>query len=387
MDGESPIWLEDPSGKPMYAWGCPTWPRQLASILAISTNIAQIIKNFHRNDDSNLLETYTVTVIRRSRILEWMTMEIWLSPNNSKWKFNTRKSGNLGRPMIRMRTVSSRHPIISWISLIFKPLVIIGDLHLGMWLYPDEFREMFSTKENRVNPRDTKEEEEEKAKIAHEQLEDQVIFLRRVIAGAYDVNAVYVFRNVNYANAKYSLTPWTSRVRVELIGFSLHMILQNGVTLPMPPMKKLMNRWAQPIERTWRTTSSMGHSPERSPCACDCWHASPTGHASDSFNGKSIDSSAAPSGTSSASRPAAKAAPKQPPTPPTRRGTRQQRTDRWIPWIPPRRRLELYWRSTLVKISTSAKVSSDGDKRIMPLTIWASTFWEESEPAFSFFRL
>ena len=120
--------------------------------------------------------------------------------------------------------------------------------------------------------------------------------------------------------------------------------------------------------------------------ACDCWHASPTGHASDSFNGKSIDSFAAPSGTSPASRPAAKAAPKQPPTPPTRRGTRQQRTDRWIPWIPPRRRLELYWRSTLVKISTSAKVSSDGDKRIMPLTIWASTFWEESEPAFSFFR-
>ena len=141
--------------------------------------------------------------------------------------------------MIRMRTVSSRHPIIYHRSLIFKPLVIYI---LECGYTPDEFREMFSTKENRVNPRDTKEEEEDKAKIAHEQLEDQAIFLRRVIAGAYDVNAVYVFRNVNYANAKYSLTPWTSRVRVDLIGFSLHMILQNGVTLPMPPMKKLMNR-------------------------------------------------------------------------------------------------------------------------------------------------
>lgn len=68
---------------------------------------------------------------------------------------------------------------------------------------PGDIRERFSAKGGRVNPKDTKEEEEEKARLAREQMEEQAEFLRRMIARTYNMNAVYFFRNVNYANAVF----------------------------------------------------------------------------------------------------------------------------------------------------------------------------------------
>lgn len=82
-------------------------------------------------------------------------------------------------------------------SLNSKKLVIYV-LECGYYT-PDDFREIFSSRGQRLNPKDTKEDEE----AAHDQMEDQSIFMRRVIAGAFDVNGVYFFRNVNYANTVF----------------------------------------------------------------------------------------------------------------------------------------------------------------------------------------
>ena len=65
---------------------------------------------------------------------------------------------------------------------------------------PDDFRAMSSSKGERLSPKDTKEEEEEKVRIAQGQMEDQSIFMRTVIAGTFGVNAAYFFRSVDYAN-------------------------------------------------------------------------------------------------------------------------------------------------------------------------------------------
>ena len=58
----------------------------------------------------------------------------------------------------------------------------------------------FHQKGERLSPKDTKEEEEEKVRIAQGQMEDQSIFMRTVIAETFGVNAAYFFRIVDYAN-------------------------------------------------------------------------------------------------------------------------------------------------------------------------------------------
>jgi hypothetical protein len=82
-------------------------------------------------------------------------------------------------------------------SLIFKELATYV---LEPGYTPDDFRAMSSSKGERLSPKDTKEEEEEKVRIAQGQMEDQSIFMRTVIAGTFGVNAAYFFRIVDYAN-------------------------------------------------------------------------------------------------------------------------------------------------------------------------------------------
>lgn len=88
---------------------------------------------------------------------------------------------------------------------------------------------------------DTTEEETRKTAIARSALEAQSTFVRRVIAGAYKVNAVYFFRNVNF---QYIVTlnpvdilcackPQLRRISV------MHLILQNGRQHPRPSQFRL----------------------------------------------------------------------------------------------------------------------------------------------------
>ena len=89
--------------------------------------------------------------------------------------------------------------------------------------------------------KDTVEEERRKSEEARTKLDDQANFVRRVIAGAYNVNAVYFFRNVDY---QYSITLnpvdilCASRPQYRRIAV-MHLILQNGMQLPQALMDKL----------------------------------------------------------------------------------------------------------------------------------------------------
>ena len=88
---------------------------------------------------------------------------------------------------------------------------------------------------------DTTEEEMRKAANAREALDRQTTLVRRIIAGAYRVNAVYFFRNVDFQNTitlnpvdiLCALRPQLRRISV------LHLILQNGRQLPRPLLTKL----------------------------------------------------------------------------------------------------------------------------------------------------
>ena len=92
-----------------------------------------------------------------------------------------------------------------------------------------------------LKTKDTVEEERRKSEEARTKLDDQANFVRQVIAGAYNVNAVYFFRNVDY---QYSITLnpvdilCASRPQYRRIAV-MHLILQNGMQLPQALMDKL----------------------------------------------------------------------------------------------------------------------------------------------------
>ena len=88
---------------------------------------------------------------------------------------------------------------------------------------------------------DTSIDEMRKAANAREALYRQDTLVRRIIAGAYKVNAVYFFRNVDFQDTitlnpvdiVCALRPPLRRISV------LHLILQNGRKLPRPLLQKL----------------------------------------------------------------------------------------------------------------------------------------------------
>ena len=83
-------------------------------------------------------------------------------------------------------------------SLIFKRLIIYV---LECGYTTKDLQETYGGEQfEPLKKDDTPEEEIRKTLRACEALEAQSTFVRRVIAGAYGVNAVYFFRNVNYLN-------------------------------------------------------------------------------------------------------------------------------------------------------------------------------------------
>jgi len=88
---------------------------------------------------------------------------------------------------------------------------------------------------------DTTEEETRKSSAAREALDMQSTFVRRVIAGAYKVNAVYFFRNVDFQNtATLNPVDILCACRPQLRRISvMHLILQNGRQLPRPLQLRL----------------------------------------------------------------------------------------------------------------------------------------------------
>ena len=124
-------------------------------------------------------------------------------------------------------------------SLIFKKLITYI-LECG-YTYTDLQNALGDGTGDTLRVNDTAEEERKKSEIARTKLNDQAYFVRRVIAGAYGVNAVYFFRNVEY---QYSVTLnpvdilCASRPQYRRIAV-MHLILQNELQLPQTLMDKL----------------------------------------------------------------------------------------------------------------------------------------------------
>ena len=124
-------------------------------------------------------------------------------------------------------------------SLIFKKLLTYI-LECGYVF--DDLQNMFSDEHTEpLKKGDTAEEETRKSSAAREALDRPSTFVRRVIAGAYRVNAVYFFRNVDFQNTAtlnpvdilYACRPHLRRISV------MHLILQNGKQLPRPLLFRL----------------------------------------------------------------------------------------------------------------------------------------------------
>ena len=142
-------------------------------------------------------------------------------------------------------------------SLIFKKLVSYV-LECGYEF--SDLQHLFSDESIQPLTRgDTAEEEMKKSTKARDSLDAQSTFVRRVIAGAYKVNAVYFFRNVDF---QYTVTlnpvdilcacrPQLRRISV------LHLILQNGKQLPRP----LLHRLCDAIEEYNRSKKRDGQRP------------------------------------------------------------------------------------------------------------------------------
>ena len=124
-------------------------------------------------------------------------------------------------------------------SLVYKKLITYI-LECG-YTYADLQNALGDETGDILRKKDSSEEERKKSEHARTQLDDQAYFVRRVIAGAYNVNAVYFFRNVEY---QYSITLnpvdllCASRPQYRRIAV-MHLILQNGQQLPQALMDKL----------------------------------------------------------------------------------------------------------------------------------------------------
>ena len=124
-------------------------------------------------------------------------------------------------------------------SLVYKKLITYI-LECG-YTYADLQTALGDDTGDILKKKDSAEEERKKSEHARTQLDDQAYFVRRVIAGAYNVNAVYFFRNVDY---QYSITLnpvdllCASRPQYRRIAV-MHLILQNGQQLPQALMDKL----------------------------------------------------------------------------------------------------------------------------------------------------
>ena len=124
-------------------------------------------------------------------------------------------------------------------AIVLKRLVVYT-LECG-YTYEDLLNIFVDEDIEKLAKSDTSSDEMRKAANAREALDRQDTLVRRIIAGAYKVNAVYFFRNVDFQDTitlnpvdiVCALRPPLRRISV------LHLILQNGRKLPRPLLQKL----------------------------------------------------------------------------------------------------------------------------------------------------
>ena len=124
-------------------------------------------------------------------------------------------------------------------AIVLKRLVVYT-LECG-YTYEDLLNIFVDEDIEKLAKSDTSRDEMRKAANAREALDRQDTLVRRIIAGAYKVNAVYFFRNVDFQDTitlnpvdiVCALRPPLRRISV------LHLILQNGRKLPRPLLQKL----------------------------------------------------------------------------------------------------------------------------------------------------
>ena len=124
-------------------------------------------------------------------------------------------------------------------AIVLKRLVVYT-LECG-YTYEDLLNVFVDEEIEKLSKSDTSRDEMRKAINAREALDRQDVMVRRIIAGAYKVNAVYFFRNVDFQDTitlnpvdiVCALRPPLRRISV------LHLILQNGRQLPRPLLQKL----------------------------------------------------------------------------------------------------------------------------------------------------
>ena len=130
---------------------------------------------------------------------------------------------------------SSMHTMGQWYSKDFSytPLNVATRMKICKHFLDEEME--------KLSKRDTTMDEMRKTTAARDVLDRQDVMVRRIIAGAYRVNAVYFFRNVDFQDT-IMLNPVdiVCALRPPLRRISLlHLILQNGRQLPRPLLQKL----------------------------------------------------------------------------------------------------------------------------------------------------
>ena len=124
-------------------------------------------------------------------------------------------------------------------AVVLKRLLVYT-LECG-YTYEDLQNIFFDEEMEKLSKHDSTRDEMRKTTAAREALDRQDVLVRRIIAGAYRVNAVYFFRNVDFQDTitlnpvdiVCALRPPLRRISV------LHLILQNGRQLPRPLLQRL----------------------------------------------------------------------------------------------------------------------------------------------------
>ena len=214
-------------------------------LLQIGLNILRIYKQFHRNFCGAMETTWQYFQLNQQFRLDLDPKVPYLGedgdgnliePSDEQMRELYRR---IGKPEQRDDIGEDGFVNAYHGSLVFKKLVTYV-LECGYTF--DDLQTLFLDDNiAQLRKGDTTEEEMRKSANARESLERQSTMVRRIIAGAYRVNAVYFFRNVDFQNtATLNPVDIVCACRPQLRRISvLHLILQNGRQLPRPLLSKL----------------------------------------------------------------------------------------------------------------------------------------------------
>ena len=214
-------------------------------LLQIGLNILRIYKNFHRNfcgtqetawQHFQLNQQFRMDLDPKVPYLGEDGDGNLIEPSDEQMRELYRR---IGKPEQRDDIGEDGFVNAYHGSLIFKKL---GTYVLECGYTFDDLQTLFID-ENiaQLKKGDTTEEEMKKSANARESLDRQSTMVRRIVAGAYKVSAVYFFRNVDFQNtATLNPVDILCALRLQLRRISvLHLILQNGRQLPRPLLSKL----------------------------------------------------------------------------------------------------------------------------------------------------